>query len=458
LKIRATKVGADTTLSQIVKLVEDAQASKAPIQRFADIVAGRFVPTVIIISFITFLFWYGGFSLNLFSSSILTDQGVTSFVFAFKLMIAVLVIACPCALGLATPTAIMVGTGKGAERGILIKGAESLEAAHKLKAIIFDKTGTLTKGHPRVTDIVLIDEKHTEEEILQIVGSAEKGSEHPLAQAIIESAIEKNLRLWEPNDFEAIPGHGIKARINGDIVRVGNRKLFQQENILLDRIDDKIQILEHQAKTTVIVGKNRDIIGVLGITDPLKEHSKATIKHLHKIGIKTYLVTGDNKRTANAIAEQVGIKNVIAEVLPQNKAEIVKQLQSEGLFVGMVGDGINDAPALAQANVGFAIGSGTDVAIETGDIVLIKEDLRDVVASVQLSRKTMSKIKQNLFWAFFYNVVGIPVAAGILLIPFGIILVPELAAAAMAFSSVSVVVNSLFLKLYVPEIQQTGTN
>lgn len=458
LKIKATKVGADTALAQIVKLVEDAQASKAPIQRFADIVAGRFVPSVIIISFVTFLVWYGGFTIGIFPSSLLINQNVDSFVFSFKLMIAVLVIACPCALGLATPTAIMVGTGKGAERGILIKGAESLEAAHKLNAIIFDKTGTLTEGQPRVTDIIILDESEAEEEILQVVASAEKGSEHPLAQAIIESANEKNILLSEPKDFEAVPGYGIKARINSDIIRVGNRKMFQQDNISIDRFEDKIQLLENQAKTTVIVGKNRNIIGLLGITDPVKEHSEATIKYLHKIGIKTYLVTGDNKRTANAIAEQVGIKNIIAEVLPQNKAEIVKQLQSEGFFVGMVGDGINDAPALAQANVGFAIGSGTDVAIETGDIVLIKEDLRDVVASIQLSRKTMSKIKQNLFWAFFYNVVGIPVAAGILFIPFGIILVPELAAAAMAFSSVSVVTNSLFLKFYVPEIQQTGIN
>jgi Cu+-exporting ATPase len=454
LKIRATKVGADTALAQIVRLVEDAQASKAPIQRFADIVAGRFVPSVIIISFVTFLVWYGGFSIGLFPSSALIGQNVDSFVFAFKLMIAVLVIACPCALGLATPTAIMVGTGKGAERGILIKGAESLEAAHKLNAIIFDKTGTITKGQPQVTDIITINKMKSEEEILRLAASAEKGSGHPLAQAIIESAHEKNLALWEPKDFEDIPGYGIRVRINGDIIRVGNRKIFQQDNISIDHIEEKIQFLERQAKTTAIVGKNRDIIGVLGITDPLKEHSKAAIKYLQKIGIKTYLVTGDNKRTANAIAEQIGIKNVIAEVLPQNKAEIVKQLQSEGFFVGMVGDGINDAPALAQANVGFAIGSGTDVAIETGDIVLIKEDLRDVVASIQLSRKTMAKIKQNLFWAFFYNVVGIPVAAGILFFPFGIILIPEIAAAAMAFSSVSVVTNSLLLRLYKPEIHK----
>ncbi|MFX0084768.1 MAG: heavy metal translocating P-type ATPase [Candidatus Hodarchaeota archaeon] len=452
LKIKTTRIGADTALAQIVKLVEDAQASKAPIQRFADLVAGRFVPAVIIISILTFIFWYGGFSIGLFPTSLLANQNVSSFVFAFKLMIAVLVIACPCALGLATPTAIMVGTGKGAENGILIKGADSLEAAHKLNAIIFDKTGTLTKGQPKVTDIVAIDKTKTEKEILQLVASAEKGSEHPLAQAIIESAEERNITIWEPKDFEAIPGHGIRARINSDILHVGNRKILQQNNVSLGIIDTEIKKLEDQAKTTVIVMLNKDIIGLLGITDPLKEFSRSAIERIQNLGIKTYLVTGDNERTANAIASQIGIKHIVAEVLPQNKAEIVKQLQSEGYFVGMVGDGINDAPALAQANVGFAIGSGTDIAIETGDIVLIKEDLRDVVASIQLSRKTMSKIKQNLFWAFIYNIVGIPVAAGLLFIPLGITLVPELAAAAMAFSSVSVVTNSLILRFYSPKV------
>ncbi len=452
LKIKTTRVGADTALAQIVKLVEDAQASKAPIQRFADFVAGRFVPTVIIISILTFIFWYGGFSIGLFPTSLLVHQNVSSFVFAFKLMIAVLVIACPCALGLATPTAIMVGTGKGAEYGILIKGADSLEAAHKLNAIIFDKTGTLTKGKPKVTDIIAIDNTKTEEEILQLVASAEKGSEHPLAQAIVESAEERNVTIWDPKDFEAIPGYGIRARINNDIIHVGNRKMLKQNNVSLGIIEAEIKKLEDQAKTTVIALLNKNIIGLLGITDPLKEFSKSAIERLQNLGIKTYLVTGDNERTAKAIASQIGIKHVVAEVLPQNKAEIVKQLQAEGYFVGMVGDGINDAPALAQANVGFAIGSGTDIAIETGDIVLIKEDLRDVVASIQLSRKTMSKIKQNLFWAFIYNIVGIPVAAGLLFIPLGITLVPELAAAAMAFSSVSVVTNSLILRFYSPKI------
>jgi len=452
LKMEATRVGADTALAQIVKLVEEAQGSKAPIQRLADIVSGRFVPAVIIISFVTFLFWYGGFTIGFLPSSLITTD---AFVFAFKLMIAVLVIACPCALGLATPTAIMVGTGKGAEQGILIKSAEALETAHKINTIIFDKTGTLTQGQPKVTDVIVLTKDKKEDDILKLIASAEKGSEHPLAQAIIESAEERGLSLLEPKDFEAVPGHGIRARINGDIVRVGNRKLLQRDRISIEAHEEQIQLLENSAKTVVIAGINREILGILAIADPLKEYSKAAVQELQKMGVETYLVTGDNQRTAEAIASQVGINNVFAEVLPENKAEIVKQLQSEGLIVGMVGDGINDAPALAQANVGIAIGSGTDVAIETGDIVLIKEDLRDVVASIQLSRKTISKIKQNLFWAFIYNIVGIPIAAGVLFIPLSLTLVPEVAAAAMAFSSVSVVSNSLLLRFYKPEVQRT---
>lgn len=452
LKIKATKVGSDTALAQIVKLVEDAQASKAPIQRLADIVAGRFVPTVILISLITFIFWYGGVSIGLLPTS-LWGQQINNFVFPFKLMIAVLVIACPCALGLATPTAIMVGTGKGAEQGILIKSAEALEGAHKINTIVFDKTGTLTKGKPKVTDIIALREDRAESEILELVASAEKGSEHPLAQAIIESAEEKKIELYEPKDFEAIPGHGIRARVNGDIIIVGNRRLFEDLAISLDHLEDSIKMLEEQGKTVIISTLNQKLLGLVAIADPLKETSKDVVTQLNKMNIKIYLVTGDNERTANAIANQVGITNVLAEVLPEHKATIVKQLQKEGRVVGMVGDGINDAPALAQADIGIAIGSGTDIAIETGDVVLVREDLRDVVASIQLSRKTISKIKQNLFWAFFYNVIGIPIAAGILFIPFGITLVPELAAAAMALSSVSVVTNSLLLRFYTPEIK-----
>jgi Cu+-exporting ATPase len=456
IKMKATKIGSDTALAQIVKLVEEAQASKAPIQRLADIVSSRFVPAVIIISLLTFLFWYGGFSIGFFSPSLLSEQDHNAFVFAFKLMIAVLVIACPCALGLATPTAIMVGTGKGAEQGILIKSAESLEAAHKMDLIIFDKTGTLTQGQPKITDVITTTEEKNANEVLQLVASAEKGSEHPLAQAIVESAKEKGFALWEPKDFEAVPGKGIRAHINGDIISVGNRKLIQDDGLLTDTIQEKINLFENEAKTVVLATLNRTLIGILAITDPLKEYSKDAVAHLQKMGIRTYLVTGDNERTAQAIASKVGINNVFAEVLPQVKAEIVKKLQSEGNFVGMVGDGINDAPALAKANIGFAIGSGTDIAIETGDIVLIKEDLRDVVASIQLSRKTISKIKQNLFWAFIYNIIGIPLAAGVLFIPFGITLIPEFAAAAMAFSSVSVVTNSLLLRFYRPKISKSS--
>ena len=453
LKIQTTKVGSDTALAQIIKLVEEAQGSKAPIQRFADLVSAKFVPTVIIIALLTFITWYGGFTLGILPFSLISSLNLSSFTFSFKLMIAVLVIACPCALGLATPTAIMVGTGKGAERGILIKSAEALEAAHKINTIVFDKTGTLTQGKPHVTDIESLSNEDPDT-LLQVVASAEKGSEHPLAHAIIESAKNKSLTLDDPKDFEAVPGKGIRARINGDIILVGNRQLFTTENISIQAIENQIVMLENQGKTIVIAGRNKKLIGILAISDPLKKFSYEAIKQLNELKIQTILVTGDNKRTAEAVAAQVGITEVTAEVLPQDKAKVIEGLQAKGNFVAMVGDGINDAPALAQANVGFAIGSGTDIAIETGDIVLIREDLKDVVAAIQLSRKTLSKIKQNLFWAFFYNIIGIPIAAGILFIPFGITLVPEIAALAMAFSSVSVVTNSLLLRLYTPEIQK----
>ncbi|PWI48247.1 copper-translocating P-type ATPase [Candidatus Heimdallarchaeota archaeon B3_Heim] len=455
LKAQTSKIGADSALAQIVKLVEDAQASKAPIQRLADIVSGRFVPSVIFISLITFLFWFSLFTFGILPTSLLTDLNMSPFVFSLKLMIAVLVIACPCALGLATPTAIMVGTGKGAEKGILIKNAESLEAAQKINALIFDKTGTLTKGKPRITDITVLKNDLTEDAVLKWVASAERGSEHPLAQAILETATERKISLWEPKDFEAIPGKGVRVRVDGTIVTVGNRKLHNVDGLITDPIEAQMQELESQAKTVVLISLNKELIGLLGISDPIKDTSKITIQLLQEMGIQTYMVTGDNNRTAEAIAKELGITEVFAEVLPQNKAQIVKNLQQEGKFVGMVGDGINDAPALAQADVGFAIGSGTDIAIETGDIVLIKEDLRDVVASIQLSSKTLSKIKQNLFWAFFYNVLGIPLAAGVLFLPFGVLLVPEIAAAAMAFSSVSVVSNSLLLRYYSPSAQNT---
>jgi Cu+-exporting ATPase len=455
LKIQTTKIGADTALAQIIKLVEDAQASKAPIQRLADVVSGRFVPSVIIISIVTFLVWFSLFVSGVLPRSLITELNMTPFVFSLKLMIAVLVIACPCALGLATPTAIMVGTGKGAEKGILIKNAEALEAAQKINALIFDKTGTLTKGKPRVTDIIVLKENLLEEDVLRWVASAERGSEHPIAQAIIETASERSISLWEPKDFEAVPGKGVRVRVDGTIVTVGNRKMHEEAGLTTDAIEEMMRRLENQAKTVVLIALNKELVGLMGIADPIKDTSKITIQLLNEMGIQTYMVTGDNSRTAEAIAKELGITEVFAEVLPQNKAEIVKNLQKEGRFVGMVGDGINDAPAIAQADVGFAIGSGTDIAIETGDIVLIKEDLRDVVASIQLSGKTLSKIKQNLFWAFFYNVLGIPLAAGVLFLPFGILLIPEIAAAAMAFSSVSVVLNSLLLRYYSPSAQKT---
>ena len=450
LKIKALKVGADTALAQIIKLVEDAQASKAPIQRYADLVSSRFVPSVIVFSIITFLFWFILFTTGFLSETVISGLEMSPFVFSLKLMIAVLVIACPCALGLATPTAIMVGTGKGAEQGILIKNAESLEAAQRIDTLIFDKTGTLTEGKPKVTDIVVVDETMNEEEIIKWVASVEKGSEHPLAQAILDSAKEKEISLFEIKDFEAIPGKGVRGRINGSVISVGNKKLLEADTNLTSKLEDVIHKLEDQAKTVIIVTLNKRIIALLAVADPIKSSSKITIDLLHKMGIKTYMVTGDNTRTANAIAKQLGIENVFSEVYPERKADIIKNLQEEGSFVGMVGDGINDAPALAQADVGFAIGSGTDIAIETGDIVLIKEDLRDVVASIQLSKKTLSKIKQNLFWAFIYNILGIPLAAGVLFLPFNILLIPEIAAAAMAFSSVSVVSNSLLLRFYRP--------
>ena len=457
LTIKATRVGADTALAQIIKLVEDAQASKAPIQRLADIIAGRFVPAVLLISLITFIFWYSGGLIGFLPNS-LWGQQINSFVFPFKLMIAVLVIACPCALGLATPTAIMVGTGKGAEQGILIKSAEALEGAHKINAVIFDKTGTLTEGNPKVTNVIVAMEGTKEDEILALVASAEKGSEHPLGQAIIESAEEKGIELYEPKEFETIPGHGIRARINGDIITVGNRRFFDNIGVSTDKYDLEISQLEKQAKTVVISTINNKLLGVVAIADPLKVTSQEVVLQLQKMGIEVYLVTGDNERTAKAIASQVGITNVVAEVLPKEKAKIVEKIQEEGKIVGMVGDGINDAPALAQADIGIAIGSGTDVAIETGDIILVKEDLRDVVASIQLSRKTISKIRQNLFWAFIYNIIGIPIAAGILFIPFGITLIPEIAALAMAMSSVSVVSNSLLLRFYIPKIRKRIPN
>lgn len=426
-KFKATKVGKDTALAQIIKLVEDAQGSKAPIQRLADVISGYFVPGVVIIALLTFGIWY-------------LLQG--NFTVALIHFTAVLVIACPCALGLATPTAIMVGTGKGAENGILIKGGEYLEKAHKLTAVILDKTGTITKGKPEVTDVVSVDGAR-EEEVLRLGAIAEKGSEHPLGVAIVEHAKSKGMDLVDPESFTAIPGHGVEAVVDGKNVLLGNRRLMNSKNVDISPIQARIEGLENEGKTAMIMAVGGKPYGIIAVADTVKETSAEAVKALKNMGIKAYMITGDNRRTAEAIAKQVGITNVLAEVLPEHKAEEVEKLRAQGEVVGMVGDGINDAPALASADVGMAIGTGTDVAIETADIILMRGDLRGIVDAIRLSRATMRIVKQNLFWAFAYNTAGIPVAA------LGY-LSPVLAGAAMALSSVSVVTNSLRLKRFRP--------
>ncbi len=431
----AEKVGSETALAQIIKLIEDAQGSKAPIQAFADRISAWFVPIVIGIAIATFLVWF-----------FLFDASLSFSLMAFT---AVLVIACPCALGLATPTAIMVATGKGAEHGILIKGGEPLEETCKVEVIIFDKTGTLTKGKPEVTDIV--DSVHAdEEEVLRIAASLESKSEHSLAEAICRYGEEEGVELDEVKDFEAIPGHGVAGTIDGVKYYLGNRRLIEETlHLSIKHIDRKMTKLEEAGKTAMILATEKEILGIIAVADTIKETSAQTMAALQKMGIEVYMITGDNARTANAIAKQAGIKNVLAEVLPEDKANEVKKLQEKGFKVAMVGDGINDAPALAQADLGIAMGSGTDVAMETGGIVIIKNDLMDVLNAIQLSRETMSKVKQNMFFALFYNVIGIPIAARVFA-GIGIILKPELAGLAMAFSSVSVVTNSLLLRRFRP--------
>ena len=428
-KFKATKVGKDTTLSQIIKLIEEAQGSRAPIQRFADRISSIFVPIVIIIAVLTFLSWF--YLAN------------ASFSFSLLVAVAVVVIACPCALGLATPTAIMVGTGKGAEKGILIKGGEALENANKIDFIIFDKTGTITKGKPTVTDIISLS-KLNEKEILTLAASIEKNSEHSLAEAIVNAAKDKKLTLRKTTNFKAIPGKGVKGKIGKQEIILGNVSLMKEYKI---KAPSQLEKLESEGKTVMLLAINKKLVGLLAVADEVKETSRKAVKELHEMGIKTFLITGDNERTAKAIASQVGIRNVFANVLPQDKARYVKDLQKKGK-VAMVGDGINDAPALAQADIGIAMSSGTDVAIESGNIVLMKNDIQDVVRSIKLSRKTLAKIKQNFFWALFYNILGIPIAAGILYPSTGWLLSPILAGAAMAFSSVSVVTNSLLLRRY----------
>ena len=431
----ATRVGAETTLSQIIRLVEDAQGSKAPIQAVADKISAWFVPVVIGLAIVTFGVWY--FLLGATLS------------FALMAFTAVIVIACPCALGLATPTAIMVGTGKGAENGILVKGGEPLEQACKINTIVFDKTGTLTKGKPEVTDVECVSDvdKNT---VLTISASLEKQSEHPLAEAIYKAAETQNLSLHEVSNFSAIPGHGVQGTINDVMYYLGNRRLITDIlKLSVDNINVQMSRLEEQGKTAMILASKEALVGIVAVADTVKETSQQAVASLQKMGIEVYMITGDNQRTAQAIARQVGITNVLAEVLPEDKANEVKKLQQLGKKVAMVGDGINDAPALAQADLGIAMGSGTDVAMETGGIVIIKNDLRDVVHAIDLSKETMWKIKQNMFFALFYNVMGIPIAAR-LFVGIGLVLKPELAGLAMALSSISVVGNSLLLKLFRP--------
>lgn len=443
IKYRATKVGKDTALSQIVKLVEEAQGSKAPIAKMADVISSYFVPTVIILAVIGSIGWL--------------IAGETP-LFAITIFIAVLVIACPCALGLATPTAIMVGTGKGAENGVLIKGGEALETAHLINTIVFDKTGTITEGKPIVTDI--ISSGISEDELLVIAASAEKGSEHPLGEAIVKCAEEKKLNFKNIDKFNAIPGHGIEVKIDDKEVLLGNRKLMDDKKIKFENISksnnsdlfEQGNNLAEQGKTPMYIAINNNLVGIIAVADIVKPSSKKAIESLHNMGIKVAMITGDNKKTAEAIAKQVGIDLVLSEVLPEDKANEVKKLQKDNLKVAMVGDGINDAPALAQADVGIAIGSGTDVAIESADIVLMKSDLMDVTTAIKLSRATIKNIKQNLFWAFGYNVLGIPVAMGILHIFGGPLLNPMIAAAAMSLSSVSVLTNALRLRKFNPEV------
>lgn len=433
IKYKATKVGKDTALSQIIKLVEDAQGSKAPIAKMADIIASYFVPIVIGLAILASIGWL-----------VAGESGV----FALTIFISVLVIACPCALGLATPTAIMVGTGKGAEYGVLIKGGEALEVTHQIDTIVFDKTGTITEGKPVVTDIITTT--ISEDELLSIAASSEKGSEHPLGEAIVKGAEERNIKFKEISNFKAIPGHGIQVEIEGKVILLGNKKLMTENSIEIGDLGVKSDKLANEGKTPMYIAINNKLEGIIAVADTVKPSSKEAIENLHKMGIKVAMITGDNKKTADAIAKQVGIDIVLAEVLPEDKANEVKKLQEKGSKVAMVGDGINDAPALAQADIGIAIGTGTDVAIESANIVLMKGDLKDVATAIKLSKATIRNIKQNLFWAFGYNVLGIPVAMGVLHIFGGPLLNPMIGAAAMSLSSVSVLTNALRLRGFNP--------
>lgn len=427
LKFEAMRVGKDTALAQIIKVVEEAQGSKAPIQRLADAISGYFVPVVVVIAAGTFAVWYFWLDPGMIARALLNAT-------------AVLVIACPCALGLATPTSIMVGTGRGAENGVLFKGGEHLEKAHQINALILDKTGTITKGQPELTDLILVMADLAEEEILSYVAAAEKASEHPLAQAIVAGAEERKIKPKEPvTDFSAVPGAGVVATVAGKRMSIGTRKLMKESNIAFEQNIATVEQLEGAGKTVMFAAIDGKLAALIAVADTVKEHAAEAIAELKDMGIEVWMITGDNRRTAEAIARQVGVASVMAEVLPENKAEQVQRLKGEGKVVGMVGDGINDAPALATADVGIAMGTGTDVAIEAGDVTLMSGDLRGIVAAIRLSRATMRNIKQNLFWALVYNIAGIPVGAAGLLSP-------VIAGAAMAFSSVSVVTNALRLR------------
>ena len=442
LKVKATKVGQDTVLSQIITLVEEAKTGKAKLERMVDQVAKYFVPAIIMIAIGVFLGWY-----------FIGDAGLTYSILAF---VSVMIIACPCALGIATPAALMMGTGKGAENGILYKGGEHIEIANKVNTIVFDKTGTLTVGKPSVTDLVPLTEKIGEQELLRLTAIAESGSEHPLAQAIINKAKENGIPITSPNSFEAISGHGLKATYSNHTIMIGNRKMMEDNQVAVtESVDAKLSEFEKEGKTAVLVAIDNTLSGIISISDTIKENAKDVVQTLKAKGIEVIMLTGDNERTANAVASKLGINRVIAEVLPQQKEEVIAKLKTkEGKVVAMVGDGINDAPALARADLGIAIGSGTDVAKETGGIILIKDDIRDVVTALDLGKRTVSKIKQNLFWAFAYNTGLIPIAAGALVPILGLGVfgwLPILAGLAMAMSSVTVVTNSLLLGKYKPK-------
>lgn len=437
-KFEVTKLGEDTVLSQIIKLIEEASSSKAPISKLADRISAIFVPTVIVISILATVTWlFLGYS----------------FEFALSIGIAILVISCPCALGLATPTAIMVGTGKGAQNGILIKSAESLEIAHTINTVVIDKTGTITEGKTQVTDI-FTSKKITQDKLLQLCATIEKNSEHPLADAILKKAQEKEIELLSTTDFEALNGLGIKAKVEDRVFYIGNKKLLDSKNISLDLFYEKSEKLANEAKTPIFIADENEVLGLIAISDVVKLTSKDAILEFEKMGLEVIMLTGDNYKTANAIAKQININNVIAEVLPQDKEKEIQKLQSLGKKVAMIGDGINDAPALVRADVGIAIGAGTDIAIESANIVLVKSDLLDAVKAIQLSNAVIKNIKQNLFWAFFYNIIGIPLAAGVFYTILGWKLSPMFAGAAMSLSSVTVVLNALRLKLFEPRISK----